>query len=134
MRPTENIKKLIKNINIETNARADDVVLDEVVRAFEESKKLATSGVEGKESAIAQPSIWRIIVKSKIIKLAATAAVVLLFSLFLVNILIERFDIEHIVTKIDTSPGYILINYQNNYLNQEEIMPCNILPVPPGQF
>ena len=38
MRSAEDIEKLIKNINIETNARTDDAVLDEVVRAFEETK------------------------------------------------------------------------------------------------
>jgi hypothetical protein len=75
MRPAENIEKLIKNINIETNARTDDVVLDEVVRAFEKSKKLVPSEVEGKETADVQPSIWRIIMKSPINKLA-TAAIV----------------------------------------------------------
>lgn len=147
MRPTENIEKLIKNTNIETNARTDDVVLDEVVRAFEESKKLAPSEVEGKESAITQPSIWRIIMKSRMTKLAAVAAVVLLFSLFSVNIIIKRFYVEndtvsqyplrdnqHVITKIDTSPHYFLISSQNYYLNQKEMMPCNILPVLPSQF
>jgi hypothetical protein len=68
MRPTENIEKLIKNTNIETNARTDDVVLDKVVRAFEESKE--------KDSPFAQPSIWRIIMKSRMTKLAAAAVII----------------------------------------------------------
>jgi hypothetical protein len=126
MRPTENIEKLIKNTNIETNARTDDVVLDKVVRAFEESKE--------KDSPFAQPSIWRIIMKSRMTKLAAVAAVVLLFSLLSINILIKSSDTEHVVTKIDTSPRYILFDAQNYYLNQKEMMPCNILPVLPSQF
>jgi len=69
MRPAENIEKLIKNINIETNAQTDDAVLNEVVKAFEESKK--------SKLATAQLSIWRIIIKSKITKLAAAAVIII---------------------------------------------------------
>jgi len=89
MRPAENIEKLIKNINIETNATKDKEVLGDIVEAFEQSKKLAPSTssgqalseVEGKESAIAQPSIWRIIVKSRMVKLAAAVVIVIAFML-----------------------------------------------------
>ena len=126
MRSSENIEKLIKNIEIGTNANMDETVLNDVLGAFEKSKSIKTN--------VTQPNVWRIIMKSRMTKLAAVAAVVLLFSLFSINILIKRFDIEHVVTKIDTSPRYILINSQNNYLNQKEIMPCNILPVLPSQF
>jgi len=76
MRPAENIEKLIKNINIETNTIMDEAVLSEVVKAFEESKKLALSEVEGKETADVQPSIWRIIMKSRITKLATAAVII----------------------------------------------------------
>ena len=124
MRPSENIEKMIKNINIETNAKTDQAVLGDVVQAFEKSKG---------DLAITQPSIWRIIMKSRMTKLAA-AAVILLFSLLSINILIKSSDTEHVVTKIDTSPRYILINSQNYYLNQKEMMPCNILPILPSQF
>jgi hypothetical protein len=73
MRPTENIEKLIKNINIETNAKTDKAVLGDVVEAFEESKK--------NKSVITQPSIWRIIMNSRITKLA-TAAVIIIAVIF----------------------------------------------------
>jgi hypothetical protein len=126
MRSSENIEKLIKNIEIGTNANMDETVLNDVLGAFEKSKSIKTN--------VTQPNVWRLIMKSRMTKLTAAAAVVLLFSLFSINILIKRFDIEHVVTKIDTSPRYILINSQNNYLNQKEIMPCNILPVLPSQF
>jgi len=69
MRQSKNIEKLIKNINIETNAQTDDAVLNEVVKAFEESKK--------KISAKTQPSIWRMIMKSRMTKLAVAAAIVI---------------------------------------------------------
>jgi len=68
MRLAENIEKLIKNTDIDTNAKMDKAVLDDVLKAFGQSK--------AKKSAIAQPSIWRIIMKSPMTKLAAAAAVI----------------------------------------------------------
>ncbi len=73
MRPAENIEKLIKNIDIDTNAKTDKAVLGNVIKAFEKSKN--------KKSALVQPSIWRIIMKSKITKFAASAAVIIAFIL-----------------------------------------------------
>jgi len=69
MRPAENIEKLVKNINIDTNAKIDEEVLDEVVEAFEKSKN--------KKSAATKQNIWRIIMKSKITKLAAAAVIII---------------------------------------------------------
>jgi len=68
MRPAENIEKLVKNINIDTNAKIDEAVLGEVVEAFEKSKVKKTSAIE--------QNIWRIIMKSKITKLAAAAVII----------------------------------------------------------
>ena len=73
MRPAENIEKLVKNINIDTNAKIDEEILGEVVEAFEKSKN--------KKSASTQPNIWRIIMKSRIIKLAAAAVIIIAFML-----------------------------------------------------
>jgi len=69
MRPAENIEKLIKNINIDTNADVDKTVLNDVLKAFGKSKIT--------KSAITPPSIWRIIIKSKITKLAAAAVIII---------------------------------------------------------
>jgi len=69
MRPAENIEKVIKNTSIETSAKTDKAVLEDIVEAFGKSKR--------KESAITQPSIWRIIMKSKFTKLAIAALVVI---------------------------------------------------------
>ena len=68
MRPAENIEKLIKNINIDTNAKIDEEVLSEVVEAFEKSKTKKTSAIE--------QNIGRIIMKSKITKIAAAAVII----------------------------------------------------------
>ena len=75
MRPAENIEKLIKNINIDTNAKIDEAVLVEVVKAFEKSKAKKTSATE--------QNIWRIIMKSKITKIAiATLIIIAVFVFF----------------------------------------------------
>ena len=68
MRPTENIEKLIKNIDIDTNAKIDEEVLVEVVETFEKSKVKKTSAIE--------QNMWRIIMKSKITKIAAAAVII----------------------------------------------------------
>jgi len=69
MRPAENIENLIKNTNIDTNAKIDEEVLVEVVEAFEKSKAKKTSATE--------QNLGRIIMKSKITKLAAAAVIII---------------------------------------------------------
>ena len=60
MRPTGNIKGLIKNLHDTTSAEMDERVLKDVLKALEESK--------GTKSAVSEPNIWRIIMNSKITK------------------------------------------------------------------
>ncbi len=66
MSPAENIEKLIKNVALDTNAKMDKSVLDDVLEAFENSKKPAAT----------EPNIWRTIMKSPITKLAAAAVII----------------------------------------------------------
>jgi hypothetical protein len=68
MRPAENIKKLIQNVSIKTNPKVNKAVLNGL---FDEQDKLREAN-----SATLQPSIWRIIMKSRIIKLSAAAAII----------------------------------------------------------
>lgn len=81
MRP-ENIKKWIKDTNIDTNAKMDEVVLDDILKALEQSKK---------QTAAKQPSIWRTIMKRKITKLA-TAAVIIIAVMIGINQFGGSFD------------------------------------------
>ena len=78
MRPAEDIKKLIKNLHDKTNAQMDKRVLKDVLCAMEDSEKT---------SALTQPNIRRIIMKSPITKLAVAAVIVIA-----VFIGIEQFD------------------------------------------
>jgi len=68
MKPPENIEKMIKNIDIDTNAKSDKAVLDDVLKALEESKK--------KKPAVIESNIFRTIMKIKLTKPAAAIVVV----------------------------------------------------------
>jgi len=75
MKPAKNIEKHIKNFYVEslpttTSAELDERVLGNVMGALEESKK--------KNSTAIQPNIWRIIMKSRITKLAAAAVIMVI--------------------------------------------------------
>lgn len=68
MKPTDDIKKLFENAAISTNPKADEIVFDKVLTAQEKALKA--------RPILAEPNIWRIIMKSKITKLAAAAVII----------------------------------------------------------
>jgi hypothetical protein len=67
MKRVENIKRLIKRAHVTTDPDADERILGD---ALADLKELGQ-----KRSAATQPNIWRIIIKSKITKLAAAAVI-----------------------------------------------------------
>ena len=67
MRPTENIRKLIKEVLLNTNAEKDKEVLADVLDALEKSRTT--------QSAAYRPSIWRFIMKNNVTRLAAAVVV-----------------------------------------------------------
>jgi len=67
MRPSEKIEKFIKNIDIDTNVTTDNAVLSDVIETFEKSKVKRTSATG--------QIVWRIIMRSRITKLAAAAVI-----------------------------------------------------------
>jgi len=69
MRPVENMKKLIKNVPVNTNAERDKKVLDDVLDALEKSKKTRSSAV--------QPNVWRIIIRNRMTQYSAAAVIIL---------------------------------------------------------
>ena len=73
MRPSDNIEKLFRQTNIETNADVDKVVLDDAVNAMSKSKQ--------SKPGIARPDIWRIIMQSKMTKIAAAATIIIIAAL-----------------------------------------------------
>ena len=75
MKPGENIEKRIKNFDIDTDARIDEVVLGELLHAQKMSKEPTLSS--------SQPNIWRIIMENKKIRLTTVVTAILMISLFL---------------------------------------------------
>ncbi|MFC1795317.1 hypothetical protein ACFL3Q_17240, partial [Planctomycetota bacterium] len=65
MRPTENIKKLIRNVPVNTNTERDHEVLNDVLNTLEKSNNL--------QLVDNQPNLWRLIMKSQITKLTTVA-------------------------------------------------------------
>ena len=70
MRPTENIKRFIRNARIKTNPDVNEAVLKSLLSELDKTKD--------EFSIFLQPSVWRIIMKSKITKLAAAAVLIII--------------------------------------------------------
>ncbi len=70
MTPTEDIKKLIKNIKIKTNPDVDQAVLSDLLNRLDKTKGLRLTP--------RHPNFWRIIMNKQITKVATAAAVILI--------------------------------------------------------
>jgi ribosomal protein L18E len=64
MSPADNVHKSIKNLKLKASAELDERVHSEISKALEKSKN-------------ARPNVWRIIMKSKISRLAAAAVIII---------------------------------------------------------
>jgi hypothetical protein len=69
MRPADNINELIKKLKLKASADLDKRVHDDISAALTESEKT--------KSVQPEPNIWRIIMKSRISKLAAAAVIII---------------------------------------------------------
>jgi len=69
MKPAKNIEKLIRKINVTPDTRMDQKTLDDILVAQEKTKKTSSANI--------QPSVGRIIMKSKITKLTAAAVIII---------------------------------------------------------
>jgi hypothetical protein len=94
MRPVEEIEKLIKNVPIRTSVQKDDKVLDEVLSAMDRSRKM--------QLVASQPSLWRIILKSKASKFAAAIIVI---GVVLSFWRLERYETRYSSRRIDSANG-----------------------------
>jgi hypothetical protein len=68
MKPADEIKRFFKDAAIETNPEMDKTVLDKVLEACEKTMDM---------ELLPERSVWRIIMKSRITKLAAAAVIVI---------------------------------------------------------
>ncbi len=76
MRPTEDIEKRIKNVNIVIDSESNKRVFSNILQAFQKStaKDLVPTD---------RPNIWRTIFRNPLTKLAAAALIIIAASLFL---------------------------------------------------
>ena len=76
MKPTEDIEKRIKNVNIVIDSESNKRVFSNILQAFEKStaKDLAPTD---------QPNIWRMIFRNPLTKLAAAVVIIVAAGLFL---------------------------------------------------
>jgi outer membrane lipoprotein-sorting protein len=68
MRPSEKIESSVKKMNFSAGAELRKQILDDAMKAHEQTKT---------QSASEKPNIWRILMKSRITKLAAAAVIVI---------------------------------------------------------
>ena len=73
MKPTDDIHKLIKKLQIKASAKLDRRVHDDISRALAKSQET--------EPAVAQPNIWRFITKGGVTKLAVAAVILITFGI-----------------------------------------------------
>jgi len=69
MSSTEKIKRLFAKSDVTVNSKVDDRIINDALTAFDKSEKT--------KPVSAEPNIWRIIMKSKITKLAAAAVIII---------------------------------------------------------
>jgi len=76
LKPTEDIEKRIKNVNIVIDSESNKRVFSNILQAFEKStaKDLAPTD---------QPNIWRMIFRNPLTKLAAAAVIIVTISFFI---------------------------------------------------
>jgi len=125
MKPAD-IEKLIKNVDIDTNAERDRAVLADVLQVLQDSK--------GKEAAVPQPNIWRIIMKRPVAKLVAAAAVIIIAVLVGINQFGGSIDIARIaladVEKAFLVQPWVHVKYDNGreqWINLRQERPISFL-------
>jgi hypothetical protein len=109
MKPVETIEKLIKKINVIPSAEMDKRMLKDILEAQGKANKIT--------SADHEPSVWRIIMKSRITKFAI-AAVILIAAAVSITFLTESatpaYAIEQTIEAIDGIKYFHLKQFDNS--------------------
>lgn len=75
MRPTDKIKQYIKNIQVKTNPKVNQAVLDDLLDRLD--------AAQSKQTQAPQPNIWRTMMKNRITKVSAAAAILIVGAVIL---------------------------------------------------
>jgi hypothetical protein len=97
MKPEENIEKLIKSLHFKASAEMHERTLNDVLDAHGESK--------GAKPAELQPHLWRIIMKSKIAKLAVACVIIAIAAVLVIYLERATPSAYAIVQTIEASRG-----------------------------
>jgi len=81
MRPAENIKRLVKNARIVINPEIKKTALKELVNELKKPKSIDSAGIK--------PNMWRIVMKSRITKIATAVIIIVIIGLHQFNISIK---------------------------------------------
>jgi hypothetical protein len=73
MKTAEKIKKLFCKSNVTVSSKVNDKILSDTFRAFEKSMNT--------QSGYSRPNVWRVLVKSRIVRMAVTAAIFIVLAL-----------------------------------------------------
>ena len=118
MSSAEKIRKLFAKSDITVNSKVDDRIINDVLTALDKSEKT--------KSILAESNIWRIIMKSRITKLAA-AAVIIIVILLGVNFLggpdmagVVWGDVVTYIDDVDYVHMYIIKSRGNDFFGHAE--------------
>jgi outer membrane lipoprotein-sorting protein len=113
MRPSENIENAIKKMNFTAGAELREQILADALKAHEQT---------GTQPAFGKPNIWRIIMKSKITKLSAAAAVIIITGVIGVQFLTGTSAYAQVVQEIRNARTVVFtIISQTNQGNGETV-------------
>lgn len=113
MRPSEKIENAVKKMNFTAGAELREQILNDALKAHEQTVT---------QPAFEKPNIWRIIMKSKITKLSAAAAVIIIIGVIGVQFLTGTSAYAQVVQEIRNARTvvYTLIT-QTNQGNGETV-------------
>ncbi len=117
MRPVENIKRLIKNAKVRINPDVKRAALEELIDELGKSK---TKNVASDHT---QPNTWRIIMKSKMLKFATVASVLVFIGVLYVGLTGDTVNavemLEEIIKLNQDYKGWIHISIVHKTLREE---------------
>lgn len=111
MRPSEDIKRLIKDLNDKTSADMDNRIINDVIKALGEPEKT---------SAINRPNIRNIIMKNPITK-SAVAAVIIIAFILSINLWDKSTPLAYAIEQtIDANNGIHYLHIKNFTAGKDE--------------
>jgi len=105
MNRTDDIERAIKELHLTTSPQMDKHILDDAFAALQKSTQRGSIAIE--------PSIWRMVLSSRTIKLAATAAAIIIIVSLFVTLSVPKTLYAQIAEALDdVRTLYMVVTYQ----------------------